>query len=161
MPRPCTGNPYDGHTLGPVIADLEKLTGVAARGIHGDKGYRGEAVKLQPDPTPLNLQIGPAEAALAVLNPSAAQTLTDGEDAAEFNSLVKAVTEFWQPQDVIERMQMADFIHAHWELVPLTANGAVLPFAPGSPLRSPSSEGRRSFFGDSAFPTGRYRMDIG
>ena len=31
----------DGHTLGPVIADLEKLTGVAARRIHGDKGYRG------------------------------------------------------------------------------------------------------------------------
>ena len=35
------GNPYDGHTLGPVIADLEKLTGVDVRGIHGDKGYRG------------------------------------------------------------------------------------------------------------------------
>jgi transposase, IS5 family len=35
------GNPYDGHTLGPVIADLEKLTGVAARRIHCDKGYRG------------------------------------------------------------------------------------------------------------------------
>src|SRR6202167_5612514 len=35
------GNPYDGHTLGPVIADLEKLTGVAVRRIHGDKGYRG------------------------------------------------------------------------------------------------------------------------
>ncbi|MGY4372859.1 IS5 family transposase [Bradyrhizobium sp. i1.3.6] len=35
------GNPYDGHTLGPVIADLEKLTGVAARRIHGDKRYRG------------------------------------------------------------------------------------------------------------------------
>ena len=35
------GNPYDGHTLGPVIADLEKLTGIAARRIHGDKGYRG------------------------------------------------------------------------------------------------------------------------
>ncbi len=35
------GNPYDGHTLGPVIADLEKLTGVEARRIHGDKGYRG------------------------------------------------------------------------------------------------------------------------
>jgi len=35
------GNPYDGHTLGPVIAGLEKLTGVAVRRIHGDKGYRG------------------------------------------------------------------------------------------------------------------------
>jgi IS5 family transposase len=35
------GNPYDGHTLGPVIADLEKLTGAAVRRIHGDKGYRG------------------------------------------------------------------------------------------------------------------------
>ena len=35
------GNPYDGHTLGPVITDLEKLTGVAVRRIHGDKGYRG------------------------------------------------------------------------------------------------------------------------
>ena len=34
------GNPYDGHTLGPVITDLEKLTGVAVRRIHGDKGYR-------------------------------------------------------------------------------------------------------------------------
>ena len=27
--------------VGPVIADLEKLTGVAVRRIHGDKGYRG------------------------------------------------------------------------------------------------------------------------
>ncbi len=35
------GNPYDGHTLGPVIADLEKLTGVTVRRIHGDKGNRG------------------------------------------------------------------------------------------------------------------------
>src|ERR1700752_2972347 len=35
------GNPYDGHTLGPVITDLEKLTGVAVRRIQGDKGYRG------------------------------------------------------------------------------------------------------------------------
>ena len=36
------GNPAtDGHTLGPYIMDLEKLTGVAVRRIHGDKGYRG------------------------------------------------------------------------------------------------------------------------
>ena len=33
------GNPYDGHTLGPVIADLEKLTGVAPRRIRGDRGH--------------------------------------------------------------------------------------------------------------------------
>jgi IS5 family transposase len=35
------GNPYDGHTLGPVIADLEKLTGITVRRVHVDKGYRG------------------------------------------------------------------------------------------------------------------------
>jgi IS5 family transposase len=35
------GNPFDGHTLGPVIADLESLTGVETRRIHVDKGYRG------------------------------------------------------------------------------------------------------------------------
>ena len=35
------GSPYDGHSLGPVIADLEKLTGVTVCRVHGDKGYRG------------------------------------------------------------------------------------------------------------------------
>jgi transposase, IS5 family len=35
------GNPFDGHTLGPMIADLERLTGVETRRIHVDKGYRG------------------------------------------------------------------------------------------------------------------------
>ena len=35
------GNPFDGHTLGPMVADLEKLAGVQARRIHVDKGYRG------------------------------------------------------------------------------------------------------------------------
>jgi IS5 family transposase len=37
------GNPYDGHTLGPVIAEMEKLTGVEVRRIHLDKGYRGHS----------------------------------------------------------------------------------------------------------------------
>jgi len=35
------GNPFDGHTLGPVITELESLTGVETRRIHVDKGYRG------------------------------------------------------------------------------------------------------------------------
>jgi len=35
------GNPYDGHTLKPVIAEMEKLTGVEVRRVHVDKGYRG------------------------------------------------------------------------------------------------------------------------
>ena len=35
------GNPFDGHTLGPVIAELEALTGIETRRIHVDKGYRG------------------------------------------------------------------------------------------------------------------------
>jgi hypothetical protein len=36
-----TTSPYDGHTIVPVIADLERRTGVAVRRSHGDKGYRG------------------------------------------------------------------------------------------------------------------------
>jgi hypothetical protein len=39
--KALSGNPFDGHTLGPVIADLEKLTGVEVRRIHVDKGYHG------------------------------------------------------------------------------------------------------------------------
>jgi transposase, IS5 family len=35
------GNPYDGHTLGPVIEEMQTLTGVEVRRIHVDKGYRG------------------------------------------------------------------------------------------------------------------------
>ena len=35
------GNPYDGHTLGPVIAETERLTGVEVKRAHVDKGYRG------------------------------------------------------------------------------------------------------------------------
>lgn len=35
------GNPYDGHTLGAVIAATEKLTGCAIERGYLDKGYRG------------------------------------------------------------------------------------------------------------------------
>ena len=35
------GNPYDGHTLGPVLAGVEALTGVEVKRAHVDKGYRG------------------------------------------------------------------------------------------------------------------------
>jgi transposase, IS5 family len=37
------GNPFDGHTLGPVVADLETLTGVEVKRIHVDRGYRGHS----------------------------------------------------------------------------------------------------------------------
>ena len=35
------GNPFDGHTLGPAIADVEANSGIAVQRIHVDKGYRG------------------------------------------------------------------------------------------------------------------------
>jgi IS5 family transposase len=35
------GNPFDGHTLGPVVTDMTRLIGVEPRRIHVDKGYRG------------------------------------------------------------------------------------------------------------------------
>jgi transposase, IS5 family len=35
------GNPYDGHTLGTVIAAAERLTGCEVERAYVDKGYRG------------------------------------------------------------------------------------------------------------------------
>jgi len=35
------GNPYDGHTLAPIIADTQRLTGRAIERSYVDKGYRG------------------------------------------------------------------------------------------------------------------------
>src|SRR5947207_5834681 len=40
-PRRCMATPFDGHTLGRVITELEQQTGVETRRIHVDKGYRG------------------------------------------------------------------------------------------------------------------------
>ncbi len=35
------GNPFDGHTLGRVLAETAELTGVTPKRAHVDKGYRG------------------------------------------------------------------------------------------------------------------------
>jgi IS5 family transposase len=39
--RPFGPDRGDGHTLRPVVADTEKLTGVEVARVHVDKGYRG------------------------------------------------------------------------------------------------------------------------
>jgi len=39
------GNPYDGHTLGPVIAAMETLIGCAIERGYLDKGYRGHSAE--------------------------------------------------------------------------------------------------------------------
>jgi IS5 family transposase len=35
------GNPFDGHTLAPVLTELEQFTGVTPQRAHVDRGYRG------------------------------------------------------------------------------------------------------------------------
>jgi IS5 family transposase len=35
------GNPFDGHTLGRVLAETAEMTGVIPKRVHVDKGYRG------------------------------------------------------------------------------------------------------------------------
>jgi IS5 family transposase len=39
--RALHGNPFDGHTLGSAIADIERMTGIEVKRGHVDKGYRG------------------------------------------------------------------------------------------------------------------------
>jgi len=119
-----------------------------------------EAVKLQPHMAPSNPQIVPAEAAVAVLTPSAARAITAGENAAEFCALVDAVTEFWNPQDVFERVLMSDFIYAEWELRRLRR---LVPaaFAAGRPFAVSKLEGfPENQFSDSAFPSGGYQQAL-
>ena len=71
-----------------------------------------EAVKLQPETIPINR----AQSTEAMLAPNAARAVLPGESAAEFDALVEAVREFWQPSDLVERLLMDDFIQAEWEL---------------------------------------------
>lgn len=46
------GNPYDGHTLGTVLPEIERLTGIEVRRVIADRGYRGHKC-----PAPWNLRI--------------------------------------------------------------------------------------------------------
>jgi IS5 family transposase len=39
--KALSGNPYDGHTLAPIIAETQKLTGRVIERAYVDKGYRG------------------------------------------------------------------------------------------------------------------------
>jgi hypothetical protein len=119
-----------------------------------------DTTKLRTDSPSGSRDVDTSEALLAVLTPSALRTLTAGESAAEFNALVKAVTEFWQPQDVMERLAMSDFIYAEWELRRLrrivpAALAAGRPFAV-SKLAGFSEER----FVDSAFPRGTYKQAL-
>ena len=116
-----------------------------------------DTTKLRSELTSGSQQIDASEAALAVLTPSAARTITAGESAAEFVALVKGVTEFWQPQDVIERLLMADFIHAEWELRRLRR---LVPaaFVAGRPFAVSKLSGlSEERFVDSPFPRGVYK----
>ena len=39
--RALPGNPYDGHTLAPIIEETQRLTGRVIERAYVDKGYRG------------------------------------------------------------------------------------------------------------------------
>jgi IS5 family transposase len=41
------GNPYDGHTLGNQIDQVERLTGIPVQRAYGDRGYRGHKVERE------------------------------------------------------------------------------------------------------------------
>lgn len=104
-----------------------------------------------PSSSPL---INASEAPLALQTPIAARIITAGESAEEYGALVEAVTEFWQPQNVIEQLQMTDFIQAEWELRRLRRLVAAA-FVAGKPFAVSKLSGySEKRFCDSAFPSG-------
>lgn len=44
------GNPFDGHTLGEALDVMEAVTGLRAKHVHVDKGYRGHGI-MNGEPT--------------------------------------------------------------------------------------------------------------
>jgi IS5 family transposase len=41
------GRPYDAHTLAPMLAQLERLTGTKPDEVHADQGYRGHKIEQE------------------------------------------------------------------------------------------------------------------
>jgi hypothetical protein len=116
-----------------------------------------DVLKLQPEMTP----IGQIHATEAILTPNAARAVTAGEDEAEFNALVEAVHDFWQPGDIVERLLMADFIHAEWELRRLRRLASAA-FAANRPFVVCKLEGLpEERFEESAFSAGTYKQALG
>jgi hypothetical protein len=115
-----------------------------------------DPAKLRTESPSGSLHVEASEASLALLTPCAARTITAGESGAEFDAFVKAVAEFWQPQDVIERLLMTDFISAQWELQRLRR---LVPaaFIAGRPFAVSELVGfREEQFVESPFLTERY-----
>lgn len=97
------------------------------------------------------------KSALSALNVNAAHIVIAGERRAEFDELVRAVFEFWQPEDVVDELLMADFVHAEWELRRLRR---LVPaaFVAGRPFAVSKLAGfAEERFSDSAFPRGTYK----
>ena len=115
-----------------------------------------EVLKLQPEMTP----IGQIHSTEVILTPNAARAVTAGEDEAEFNALVEAVREFWQPSDIVEQLLMADFIHAEWELRRLRRLASAA-FAANRPFVVSKFEGLpEESFEESAFSVGTYKQAL-
>ena len=116
-----------------------------------------DPAKLRTESPSGSLHVEASEASLALLTPSAARTITAGESGAEFDIFVKAVAEFWQPQDVIEQLLMTDYINAQWELQRLRR---LVPaaFIAGRPFAVSELLGHaEEHFSESPFPSGRYK----
>ena len=127
---------------------------------HASNSSADAAPKLPTHSNSAAVRTDATVAALAVLKPNAARTVTAGENPAEFDALAKIVAEFWQPQDVIEQLLMTDYINAQWELQRLRR---LIPaaFSAGRPFAVSELEGYpEDSFSESSFPTGRYKKAL-